>query len=50
MVRATAYLEPDANNRRLVIAADSGEQCTSSEVPLDGDRQARATSIADRPA
>jgi hypothetical protein len=45
MVRVTAYLEPDSNNRRLVIAADSGEHFTSSEVPLDGDRQPRATSI-----
>src|SRR5436190_1986003 len=45
MVRVTAYVEPDANNRRLVVAADSGEHFTSSEVPLDGDRQARATSI-----
>ena len=44
-VRVTAYLEPDANNRRLIVEADSGMHFTSSEMPLDGDRQSRATSV-----
>lgn len=44
-VRVTAYVQPDANNRRLLIEADSGEHFTSSEWPIDGDKQPVATTV-----
>jgi hypothetical protein len=44
-VRIVAYVAPDADNRRLVVEAESGAHFTSSDVPLDGDRQPIATIV-----
>jgi hypothetical protein len=44
-VRVTAYIQPNDNNRRLVVEADSGEHFTSSELPIDGLHQPLATSV-----
>ena len=37
-VIARAYVEPDADNRRLRVEADSGSFYRSSEVQLDGEK------------
>ena len=37
-VIARAYVEPNADNRRLRVEADSGSFYRSSEVQLDGDK------------
>jgi hypothetical protein len=44
-VRVAASVEPDANNRRLVVEADSGVHFTASELPLDGAQAARTTYV-----
>ena len=44
-VRVSASVEPDANNRRLVVEADSGTHFTASELPLDGAQAARTTYV-----
>jgi hypothetical protein len=44
-VRVTASVEPAANNRRLVVEADSGMHFTASELPLDGAQAARTTYV-----
>jgi hypothetical protein len=36
---------PDANNRRLVVEADSGLHFTSSNLPLDGEDERVATIV-----
>lgn len=40
-VRVLVTVEPDANNRQLVVEADSGEFYTSSTVQLDGTKAPR---------
>jgi hypothetical protein len=44
-IRVVVTVEPDAQNRELVIEADSGEYFTSSTVQLDGDKSARLQSF-----
>lgn len=44
-VRVAAFVEPNGNNRRLVVEADSGMHFTASEVPLDGADAARTTYV-----
>lgn len=40
-VRVVVTVEPHADNRELVVEADSGSFFTSSTVELDGERAAR---------
>jgi hypothetical protein len=40
--RATAFVEPDPANRRLVLLIDSGEYYRSSTTYLEGDAAARS--------
>ena len=40
-VRVTVVVEPNADNRELVVEADSGDFFTSSTVQLDGSKSAR---------
>lgn len=44
-VRVVVTVEPDANNRELVVEADSGVFFTSSTVQLDGEKSARTQSF-----
>lgn len=41
-VRVLVTVEPDANNKELVLEADSGSFYTSSVVQLDGDKSSRS--------
>jgi hypothetical protein len=44
-VRVVAYVRPDPDNRRLVVQADSGSHYSSSDWPVDGERQPLATTV-----
>lgn len=44
-IRVYVTVEPDANNRELVVQADSGLFFTSSTVQLDGDKAPRLQSF-----
>jgi hypothetical protein len=44
-VRVAASVEPNGNNRRLLVEADSGMHFTASELPLDGAQAARTTYV-----
>lgn len=44
-IRVVVTVEPDANNRELVVQADSGLFFTSSTVQLDGDKASRLQSF-----
>ena len=45
-VTVTATVQPDADNRVLEIAADSGSFYRSSEIALDGERAPLMTQVA----
>jgi hypothetical protein len=44
-ILVVARIEPDARNRTLSVAADSGAYLRATEIPLDGDRDAATQEV-----